>query len=390
MLSKLLRRSRLPATSLALAIMLSGCASLPSSGPTAGKVRAAANDPRGLGFQIVNLDATAFRQLAGATGPTTEGRFAPLAQDARVDRIAPGDELQINLYEVGVTLFGSPSGLGETAAGAGPAVESGAATARRFGPLTVASDGTIRLPYAGRLQVAGSTAYDVQRMIEQAFAGKSQNPQALVTIVSSPANSVYLFGDVARPGRQQLTAAREHILDTLAVSGGARIASDDTTVRLTRAGQTVAMRLGDIRPSSSDDLLLQPGDRVELVKEPRSYSVFGASQRVSQVPFEAPSVSLAEALARVGGPNDAQADPSAVFLFRYDAAAVAAGKPIIYRLDLMRPESYLIAQAFPMRDKDLIYIANAASGPVTKFVSIINQLFAPVLTAVVVSDQIRN
>jgi polysaccharide export outer membrane protein len=34
-----------------------------------------------------------------------------------------------------------------------------------------------------------------------------------------------------------------------------------------------------------------------------------------------------------------------------------------------------------MHDKDLIYIGNAASNPVTKFVGILNQLFAPLLTA---------
>ena len=142
----------------------------------------------------------------------------------------------------------------------------------------------------------------------------------------------------------------------------------DTVVRLTRGGESGEMRLGDIRPGSGDDLILLPGDRIELVTEPRSFSAFGATPRVSQVAFESPSLSLAEALARVGGPNDLQADPRSVFLFRYDAAAIVAGEPpLIYRLNLMKPESYIIAQNFPMRDKDLIYIANSASNPVSKF-----------------------
>jgi polysaccharide export outer membrane protein len=34
-----------------------------------------------------------------------------------------------------------------------------------------------------------------------------------------------------------------------------------------------------------------------------------------------------------------------------------------------------------MQDKDVIYIANAASNPVSKFVGIVNQLFSPVLSA---------
>ncbi len=293
--------------------------------------------------------------------------------------------MQVNVYEVGMSLFGPGSqsatlGLGGSALSS----ETVEATVRSqpINVVTVAADGTIRLPYIGRLMVAGSTPYDVQRMIETALKGKSQSPQALVTVVNSPGNSVYLLGDVTRTGRMPLTAARERLLDAVATAGGSKATSADTVIRLSRAGESAEMRLADVRPGSGDDITLLPGDRIELVIEPRSFSAFGATPKVSQVLFEAPRVSLAEALARVGGPNDIQADPRSVFLFRYDAAAIAAGEPpVIYRLNLMKPESYIIAQNFPMNDKDLIYIANSASNPVSKFVAILNQLFAPLLTA---------
>ena len=370
-----------------LAVLLSGCASLPSSGPTARQViRAAENPEAALKFDVVDLDGAAFQKLlATPVSGRGVGQIASLAREGRVDRIAPGDALQVNIYEVGMTLFGSSTASTSMGIGGSSAVPDTIDTNVRTQPVnivTVAADGTIRLPYVGRLMVAGSTPYDVQRMIEQALQGKSQSPQALVTVVNSPGNSVYLLGDVTRTGRMPLTAARERLLDAVATAGGSKATSADTVVRLTRGGESAEMRLADIRPGGGDDLTLLPGDRVELVVEPRSFSAFGATPKVSQVAFEAPKLSLAEALARVGGPNDAQADPKAVFLFRYDAAAIAAGEaPVIYRLNLMTPESYLIAQNFPMRDKDLIYIANAASNPVTKFVGILNQLFAPLLTA---------
>ncbi|WP_235537449.1 MULTISPECIES: polysaccharide biosynthesis/export family protein [unclassified Sphingomonas] len=367
-----------------LAILLSGCASLPSSGPTGRQVMRGAKDPdAALRFQVVDLDGAAFQKLVQVqpTGRAV-GRLAALARDGRVDRIGPGDVLQVSIYEVGMTLFGSSGGIGP-----GAMSEPDSARTQAMNAVTVASDGTIRLPYVGRLMVAGSTAYDVQRMIEQALHGKSQSPQAMVTVVNSPGNSVYLLGDVMRTGRIALTPARERLLDAVATAGGSKVSSADTMIRITRGGESAEMRLGDVRPGSSDDLTLLPGDRIELVGEPRSFSAFGATPRVSQVPFGEPNLSLAEALARVGGPNDAQADPKAVFLFRYDAAAIAAGEPpVIYRLNLMKPESYIIAQNFPMRDKDLIYIANSAANPVSKFVAILNQLFAPLLTARVLTD----
>lgn len=371
-----------------LAALLSGCTTLPSSGPTGRQVVSGATDPAAeLKFQVVDLDGAAFKKLLSVQpAGRAVGQLAALAREGRVDRIAPGDALQVNIYEVGMTLFGGSTqsagaGLGGVSGGMPDTVDPNVRS-QPMNVVTVAGDGTIRLPYIGRLLVAGSTPYDVQRMIEQALRGKSQSPQALVTVVNSPGNSVYLLGDITRTGRMPLTVARERLLDAVATAGGSKVSSADTVIRLSRSGESAEMRLGDVRPGSSDDVALLPGDRIELINEPRSFSAFGATPRVSQVPFEAPSVSLAEALARVGGPNDLQADPRSVFLFRYDAAAIAAGEPpVIYRLNLMKPESYIIAQNFPMRDKDLIYIANSASNPVSKFVGILNQLFAPLLTA---------
>ena len=361
--------------------LLSGCASLPSSGPTARQVVRGAHDKEStINFDVVELDGVAMRKLAELSRVPVAGTFSSLAREGRVDTIAPGDELQITIYEVGMTLFGGAAAISGGVSAAVPDVVDPIAKPKPLGSVTVASDGTIRLPYVGRLSVEGSTAYDVQRMIEQALHGKSQSPQAMVTIASSPHNSVYISGAVSRAGRMPLSVARESLLDAITSAGGSRSPSTDTVVRMTRGGQTAEMRLADIGVGGSNDLRLLPGDRIELIEQQRSYSVFGAA-KVGEEKFEGPRVSLAEALARVGGPSDTQADPTAVFLFRYDADALAQGqRPVIYRLNLMRPESYIVAQNVAMRDKDLIYVANAASGPVTKFIGVLNQLFAPVFT----------
>ena len=111
--------------------------------------------------------------------------------------------------------------------------------------------------------------------------------------------------------------------------------------------------------------------------------MLGATTRTSQVPFETGDLSLAEAVARAGGPNDAQADPAAVFLFRYDPTPPTdpTAKPVIYRLNMMAPASYFLSQRFAIRDKDVVYIANAAANRPAKLVSIINALFSPFVAA---------
>lgn len=368
------------------ALVLGGCASLPSSGPTARQVvRGSAAGENAIGFRIVEVDANILGELTSYDGAVDAAspHLSVMAAEGQNDAVGPGDVLQIAIYEVGASLFAGAKG--GDAAGFDPS-----ARGEPFAAITVDRNGTIKLPYIGRLSVAGRTPSEIQEMIEQGLRGKSQTPQAVVSVKDNIANTVYVSGDVTKPGRLELTLGRERLLDAIASAGGpsARVGTtagtaDDSIVRFTRGDRTLEERLGNIRTGTADDLLLLAGDRIEIIRRPRSFTVFGATNRVSQVQFETPGLTLAEAVARVGGPNDNQADPTAVFLFRYypDKQVQGGEVPVIYRLNLMKPASYFLAQRFPMRDKDVIYIANSAANQPTKFINIINQLFSPFITA---------
>lgn len=357
-----------------LSLVLSGCATLPSSGPTARQiVKRADGAGNGLRFAIRPLDAAAVAALDKPTIDRDVG-LASLAVDNGPPRVGPGDVLSITLYEIGVSLF------------AGPARDAGgtydpSAHSERFPAVPVDAGGRIELPYIGRIDAAGLTTSEIGAAIEQSLIAKSQRPQALVTIATNASNAAFVGGDVRRPARLDIGVPRDRLLDAVTLAGGAAFPVDDVVLRLTRGGRTVEQRLGAIGAGGADDLVLLPGDRIELVRRPRSFTVFGATSRVSQVAFEAGQVSLAEAIARVGGPSDGAADPTAIFLFRYDdAVSEGGGSPVVYRLDMLDPASYFLAQRFRMRDKDVIYIANAAANQPTKLVGIINQLFSPFIT----------
>ena len=363
---------------LALFSLLGACATLPASGPTAGDIRNGAKSPASntIGFRIVDIDAPVLAEIE-ARDTAVDGSLATLsslAATGRNDVVGPGDVLSIGIYEVGVTLFG---GAREGGAGFDPS-----ARGENFPTIVVDNQGTISLPYVGRLAVAGHTPAEIQTMIERGLRGKSQSPQALVGIKQNLSSTVYVAGDVRKPGRFDLSLQRERLLDAIALGGGAANSAEDTIVRFNRGTRTLEERLGRIRAGAADDLVLLPGDRIELIKRPRSFIVLGATTRVSQVAFETGDLSLAEAVARAGGPADAQADPSAIFLFRYTPAMeTAAQVPVIYRLNMMEPKSYFLSQRFAIRDKDVIYIANAAANRPAKLVNIINQLFSPFITA---------
>jgi polysaccharide export outer membrane protein len=359
-------------------MLLSGCKTLPSSGPTARQIVKRANDDRSeFRFNIVPLDDRAVAALnqaqnSRAAASTT---LALMETTPRPDVLGPGDVLTISIYEVGVSLFS------RTAAPDG--VFDPAAHGEKFPEVTVDAQGQITLPYVGSIRVSGLIPAEVEAQINHRLVGQSQHPQSMVTLAKNVSNTVIVAGNVNRPGRYDLTFNSERLLDAVALAGGASASSEDTLVRFGREGHMIEQRLDSIRASSRDDLVLLPHDHVELITRPRSFTVFGATGKVSQVSFETGGVSLAEALARVQGPSDATADPTAVFIFRYDdtIAPRSGAKPVIYRLNLMEPASYFLAQRVAMQDKDVIYIANAAANQPSKLVGIINQLFSPIITA---------
>ncbi len=363
------------------AMLLAGCASLPSNGPTARAIIKQSKAADGTAkFKIIDLDLGAVDSQNYADAPAEGPSLGQLASEGRNDLVGSGDVLKISIYEIGVTLFGSGNSFAGGSAQVGGADPS--ARAQAFPDVVVTAKGDISLPYLGSIAVAGLTAEQIEQRITAAMAGKSQDPRAHVVVGTSITNNVVVSGAVGKPGRVPLTLGRERLLDAIAAAGGSQATADDTVVRFSRGSTAIEQRLGTIRSASIDDLVLHPGDRIELIRRPKTYTVFGAVARIQQVPFEISRVSLAEALARAGGPNDAQADASAIFLFRYrEDAASGTEEPVIYRLNMLRPDSYFLAQRFAMRDKDVIYIANASSNQPSKLVNIINQLFTPFLLA---------
>ncbi len=357
-----------------MAMALTGCATLPISGPTASRIESDAKSHRNtLGFKITEFTSATMSQ---APGPDPSGALRQLAANTVLQPsnvIRPGDSLTVSIFEVGFSLFGGAMALDTR-------VESTTANAQRVG-IRVDDQGHISLPYIGTLSAAGLTAEQLEGAIVARLRGLSQSPQALVAIADSLANSVYISGTIARPGRVPLTSAREHLLDLVALAGGPTAEPDSVELRVIRDGRTAQIRLGALRPEDLDNIVLAPGDRIELVNKPRTFTVFGASDRVSQIPFGAGEVTLADALARAGGPSDSRADPKGVFLFRLVRKADQTEEPVIYRINLMTPESYFLAQRFPMQDKDLLYFSNSPSNLPTKFISVLNQLFSPVVTA---------
>jgi polysaccharide biosynthesis/export protein len=351
---------------VALTLALPGCASLPSSAPTAGQVTGA----------LKPGDAEVIAIVPGTVSGESAIKPATLGWTLTDGK----DRLGITAYEVGYPLFGGSAASGES----NPA---GAST-RAFPPIVVPESGAIDFPYAGRLRVAGLTPEEVGNLLEGRLRAKSRYIEILVTADAGPGRSAIVSGDVARPGRVGLSGARERLLDAVALAGGPSARRADTVVRLTRGAEVGELRLDAVSADSAANVILAPGDRIELARNTRTLTVLGAAQKVTEIAFDSTELTLSEALARAGGPLDEKADARGVFIFRYEARTregATVVQPVIYKLDLIDPASYFAAQRFEMRPRDVMLIANARSNQIGKFISMVNQLTAPVVTVDILS-----
>ena len=379
---KLVRRRLRSRVALGVFLLLGACSALPRAGPSTSEVvdRFKEGD-NPLGVRMVDLSPAAVQAL-GQMPRNTLSTIDQLRSNRPIDRIGPGDVLAISIYEAGPGLFTNAqrqSGTGDSAT-----------SAETLPRVQVDRAGRIMVPFAGMVSVGGRTATEVQGIIQSRLAEKASEPQVIVTVVSGDTNSVIVSGDVKNPGRRPLTLAGESLLDIIALSGGPSHEPADTRVRMTRAGVTVDVPLAGVQLNPAENIRMEPQDRVEVDFAPRTFLVFGATGRVAQTNFDFRGLSLAEAIARAGGLDDNRADPKSVFLFREEPRAVAQSlglapdrpiTPVIYRADLADPQNFFLMQRVAMQDKDLIYVANARTVQLYKFLQLIYTLVTPAVTA---------
>ncbi len=358
---------------VALALGVGACAALPVSGPTGADIlKTARRGTDTVPFSVVELSDV-------ATLPPLLGKPAivlPLLPPPPTDEVGPGDVLDISIYEAGVALFSGGSSRSSGASSDMP----GGVQVERLPPERVDDQGFIRVPFAGRLRASGHTPEELSAMIRKALHGMSQDPQVAVSITTTIGNSVILGGEVGRPGRLVLVTNRESLGDTIALGGGYRGDPKDLVVRIARGNRDIEYRLSDVLSGIDRDMRVVPGDRIEVLRQPLTFTVLGAPGKVEQMGFPSPETSLAEAVAMAGGANSNLGDAKAVFVFRYLPQPDGRETPVVYHLNMMRPGAYFLSQRFAMRDKDLLYVGNASANQPSKLIQLVSQLFTPFAT----------
>ena len=337
-------------------------------------------EPVSLPFALVKLEPPVLKTL-GQARPRLSTAFANRTPP-RAFRFGIGDTVSVTIFEAAAGGLFIPAEAG---------VRPG-----NFVTIpnqAVDNNGNISVPYAGNIQARGRTPVEIQQAIVDALRSRAIEPQAVVSLVDQRASLISVLGDVRAAGRFPAAASGERILDAITRAGGPSAQGYDTWVTLERQGHRASVPFGALVYEPSNNIFVIPNDTIYLYSEPQTFVAFGAAGGggaggQGHYKFDAWRVSLAEAVGKHGGLNDGQADPGNVFLYRGETREVAERLgvdcskfqgpiiPIIYHVNFRDPSGYFLAQAFEMRNKDVIYASNAIAVETTKFLNYLRTIMA--------------
>ncbi len=136
----------------------------------------------------------------------------------------------------------------------------------------VRPDGRITLQEIGELYVLGLTAVEVDRLITEAYAKSIHAPEVTVFVRSFAGLSVYVLGEVDKPGRLDMVPNLT-VLQAIATAGGSLKGAKLNSVIVLRqdgSGKVQAQRLdlnrGAIQNGLAQDRYLMPQDIVFVPK----------------------------------------------------------------------------------------------------------------------------
>jgi polysaccharide biosynthesis/export protein len=363
-----------------LLTLVGACSTLPGSGPTKQQVIEQETAENGL-FTIIELNSATAAILQTRQLPSFRGQFGDY-RPAPDQRIGTGDSLTVTIFEAAAGgLFSAPA-VDRLGPGSRSAV---------IPEQIVSRDGSITVPYAGRVRVAGLRPQDVERTIVERLKGKAIEPQALVAITRNASNVVTVSGEVGSGALVPLNVRGQRLLDVIALAGGVRSPAHETFVNMSRGGRSVQVPFQTILSRPAENVFVRPGDVVTLLRAPITFTAVGATGQNAVIPFGQVTISLEEAVAKAGGLLDFRADPEGVFVLRYEPVTLVRkllGRtdalpgqhgmtPVVYKVNLRDANALFLARLFYISDKDIIYVANAPLAEVQKLFTLISTLVSP-------------
>src|SRR5579862_1919734 len=198
---------------VAISSLLSGCAVLSStwlasSGPLRRDVQPEHNGTRISQIRLIDVDAGVAQRMQESAKTTMFSQALKSGPEmlSTAHKIGPGDVLGITVWEAPPAALFSQAALSVPMASPGGTVT---ALAMNFPTQMVEADGSIKIPFAGAVAVAGKSPEEVDSEIERRLKRSANQPQVLVQIVNNNSSNVTVVGAVTQSLRMPLTPKGE-------------------------------------------------------------------------------------------------------------------------------------------------------------------------------------
>jgi polysaccharide export outer membrane protein len=292
-------------------------------------------------YAIERISQATIQRLLSERDQPQEPLHDPLADQAASYHytVAPHDVLQVTVWDhpeltVPTGQFRSPEENGNP----------------------VAADGTVFYPHVGTLKVSGLTEQQIREIITQRLTRVIPNPQVDVRVAAFRGKKVQVTGEVTAPSTVPITDVPLRIQDALAAAKGFTPEADFARVTLSREGKTHVLNLQALYENgdASQNWLLQDGDVVNVPDRSRNKVFVLGEVRVPQAKLMVRGrMTLAEALVdQTQGFDPIAANVAQIFVFRGDYQTAS-----IFHLDASSADAMLLATAFPLHPRDVVFVS---------------------------------
>lgn len=335
-----------------LASLLTAGCEVPQGAAMQRQILAGAEDPAA-DFALVKVNRDTLPMVSRWAPPPSHmvsAGWLPASRGIREEMIAAGDRLDVTMWSNEENGLLSVPGQKLT----------------QLPQLKVSRDGTLFLPYAGEVAVAGLSLDAARQKIQDKLATIAPSAQVTLAHAAGRDNSVQVVGGLSRNGVVGLPDRDFTVLDAIAASDGIPGGVPNPQVNVMRGGKLYAIAFSDLLQDPGRDALMRPGDRLYVQPEQRYFMTLGAAQRETQIPFPRTDVSVLDAVSLMGGLMDQAADPKAVLILRnYPQSAVRedtsgpSRQRMIFAFDLISADGLFSAGDFQIEDRDVVLVAQS-------------------------------
>jgi len=268
-------------------------------------------------------------------------------------RIQPGDTLLVTVWDH--PELTSPAGSQQQAVANGRLVQA---------------DGTFFYPYAGKMSVKGMSVEELRGTLANRLAKYLKDPQLDVNVVGY-GSRIALQGAFADTSPQEMTMVPLTLAQAI---GKARIDVEQADLSgfvLTRDERNYRLDLDALNRDGSvaPTIYLKPGDHLFLpFNDRKEVYVIGEVLRPQALTFKTTDMSLTQALGRSGGLNPVSSKGEAVYVIR-GIEDMQRSPATVYHLNAKSPAAFALADRFPLRQGDVVWVGPAGVTRWNRFLS---------------------